>query len=356
MGQIIRFGQLGSPQMQFQINTPRNCTIAPMEGREMRRSFFSWRREPFPVDWVTVFGSSGPLHLEVGFGDGRYLVTQAEARPTARFIGFEISGVSLYRAARRVRRLSLGNIRLLKVGAQFGVRHLFAPGELSSITVNFPDPWPKERHRTKRLLRSSFLQLAASRLGPRGKIKLATDHRGYLVGAVQDARATGLFNVVAREPPEKVLQTKYALKWKALGKAIYYREFECHSAVEGGSYLPLERATIMPHAILKGKLDDVSQFEKKVLQYADGHVIIHEVARTIGGCPVRWIFRVTVNDPELLQQLLVVAQPRSGQELIVRLEPFGDPVVTATVRGAVHAVTEWLLQALPELEVTERNY
>ena len=113
----------------------------------------------------------------------------------------------------------------------------------------------------------------------------------------------------------------------------------------------------MPHAILKGTLsNETASFEKSIQQYADGHVIIHEVAKTIGVSQFRWMFRVTVNDPELVQQLLIVAHPRPDSNLIVRLETFGDPVITPTVRGAVHAVTEWLLDAVPSLVLLERNY
>lgn len=48
-------------------------------------------------------------------------------------------------------------------------------------------------------------------------------------------------------------------------------------------------------------------------------------------------------------------QPRENGELIVRLESFGDPVVTETVRGAVHAVTEWALEQ-EGISLKDRRY
>ena len=321
------------------------------------RSFQSWRKGSFPIDWVATFASSGPLHVEIGFGDGRFLTDQAKVMPTARFVGLEISGASLYRAARRVRRDCITNIRLLKVDAQFGLRHLFVAREVSSVVINCPDPWPKERHRTNRLLRGLFLQIASSRLKSLGKIKLATDHPGYLAAAEEEVAASGLFKIIRKAAPAEVLGTKYAQKWTALEKPIYYREFENRGLVQEKSLRPLERVKVMPHAILKGKLSkEPGSFEKSVRKYADGHVILHEVAKTIGVDKLRWIFRVTVNDPELVQQLLVVVHPRPDSNLIVRLETFGDPVVTPTVRGAVHVVTEWLLGTVPGLVLVERNY
>jgi tRNA (guanine-N7-)-methyltransferase len=306
------------------------------------------------VPWSKLFGREAPVHLEVGFGDGRFTSARARTAPEADFVGLEISGVSLRRAVARLRRERVANVRLLKVGAEFAVRHLFAPGSLHSLVVNFPDPWPKERHAERRLLRAPFYRLAASRLVPGGEIRLATDHPDYLAFAEGECRASELFEVVAPEPPPEVFETKYALKWRGQGKPLYYRVFRYGGApVEHPT--PLERPTTMPHALLAGTLPDRPAFEKRVVPYRGGHVVLHEVARALTDSGDRWLVRVTVDEPDLKQQLLVAVQRRDGGELIVRLEPFGDPIVTPAVRGAVHAVTEWLLE-LGGLELQVRNY
>ena len=67
------------------------------------------------------------------------------------------------------------------------------------------------------------------------------------------------------------------------------------------------------------------------------------------------IVPVLPDGPDLRQQVVVVVQPRQGGELIVRLESFGDPIITETVRGAVHAVTEWVLEQ-PGLTLRSRFY
>jgi tRNA (guanine-N7-)-methyltransferase len=105
----------------------------------------------------------------VGFGDGRFTALRAQAAPDDDFVGLEVSGTSVLRALRRMRRDGIRNVRLLKAPAEIAVRQLFAPAALSSITVNFPDPWPKERHEHHRLLRAPFFRLAAtsSRRGAR---------------------------------------------------------------------------------------------------------------------------------------------------------------------------------------------
>ncbi|MEX2536167.1 MAG: tRNA (guanosine(46)-N7)-methyltransferase TrmB [Trueperaceae bacterium] len=322
---------------------------------DLPATLLPWRRLPFPAPWNAIFEGHGPLHLEVGFGDGRYTVRRALQRPNERFVGLEISTASVMRAVRRIRRERTTNVRLLKVGAQFAVRHLFAPASLSSITVNFPDPWPKERHEKNRLLRRPFFELAASRLSPKGAILLATDHPEYLEFARREALLSRLFELEEREPPREVFETKYALKWREQGKELHYQAFVNLS--RGAPEFPiLERPDEMPHALLTGSLPESPQFAKRVLEFAEGHVILHEVARSLSSEErERLLVRVTVDETDLKQQLLVAVQQREGSELIVRLEPFGDPVITDTARGAVHGVTEWLLEQ-PGVRLLERNY
>ncbi|MEX2541534.1 MAG: tRNA (guanosine(46)-N7)-methyltransferase TrmB, partial [Trueperaceae bacterium] len=310
---------------------------------ERSAALLPWRRLEFPAPWGSIFRESGPLNLEVGFGDGRFTVRRAQAYPDQRFVALEISTASVQRAVRRVLREGVANVRLLKVGAQFAVRHLFAPRSLASIVVNFPDPWPKERHSKHRLLRRPFFELVASRLRPGGAVLLATDHREYLEFARREAAASGLFDLEQREPPAEVFETKYALKWRELGKPLHYQAFVSRG-LPAPEFPILERPDEMPHALLTGTPAEDTRFTKRVLPYGDGHVILHEAARSLLGVgPDRWLVRVSVDEPDLKQQLLVVIQRREGGELIVRLEPFGDPIITRTVRGAVHGVTEWLL-------------
>ena len=316
----------------------------------------AWRRAPFPVDWERAFGRLAPLHLEVGFGDGRFTVRRALQEPGEDHVGLEVSNVSVQRALARVRREGVGNVRLVKVGAGYALRQLFAPRSLHSVTVNFPDPWPKERHARHRLLKREFFDLAASRLAPGGEVRLATDHHEYLAFASSEARESGRYAIEALEPPAAVLETKYALKWREQGKTLHYQVFRLERPSDTHPE-HLERPELMPHAFLNGTFPPasaVARDAKRVHAYAGAHVIVHEGAQALGDAE-RWLFRVTVDESELTQQVLVIAQRRGDGEVIVRLERFGDPLITAAVRGAVHAVVEWLIEHAG-FRLKERNY
>lgn len=328
----------------------------PVDPEAGRRRLVPWRRSPFPAPWHLWFDRRAPLHLEIGFGDGRFTVRRAATQPQEDFVGMEVSGVSVRRALAKLRAAGLPNVRLVKAEAEFALRQLFAPGSLASITVNFPDPWPKERHADNRLLRVPFFRLASERLAAHGEIRLATDHPAYLDGSCRHAEESGLFEVHPLTPPAAVLETKYALKWRDQGKPLHYVVFRRNDR-PAATVPVIERPVTMPHALIRGVPQDDPPFEKQVFEYGGGHVILHEAARTLGRGPLgeRWLVRATVDEPDLTQQLLVVVQRRAGDEVIVRLESFGDPIITPAVRGAVHGVTEWLL-AHADVRLEARNY
>ena len=321
-----------------------------------RSTLVPWRRAPFPAPWPRWFGREAPLHLEIGFGDGRYTVRRALDAPHEDFVGIEASGVSVRRALRKVAAAGLPNVRLVKAGAQIAVRQLFAPGSLRSVTVNFPDPWPKDRHEENRLLRVPFLGVLADRLLAGGEVRLATDHPDYLAFSVDQAQRSGWFGVERREPPPAVFETKYALKWRDQGKPLHYVVFVRNDR-PAPARPPIERPARMPHALIHGRPRPSAPFEKQVVPFGGGHVILHELLESRGGDrgAERLLVRATVDEPDLVQQLLVVVQRRTGDEWIVRLASFGDPVVTPAVRGAVHAVTDWLERSAG-VRVDARNY
>ena len=340
-----------------------------------RSPLVAWRTLGFPADWDAAFGFAGPLELEVGFGDGRFTVRRAASEPATRYVGLEVSSGSLQRALRRIKRHGLANVLIAKVGAEFALRELFAAGSLGGIVVNFPDPWPKEKHVKHRLLKRAFFELAATRLVPGGEVRLATDHEEYRDFATEQASESGLYDVTRPQPPEAVFETKYALKWRDLGKPLYYVVFKRN----GSPARPvphLERPREMPHALLTGALPPTSVLSKTVLRYGGGHVVLHEAAvvmppgsaapedsdlvedrsdRAALAAKPRWLVRATIEETDLKQQLLIMVQQRQPDEVIVRLETFGDPVITEAARGAVHAVTEWLI-ANTDLSIKRRSY
>ena len=125
--------------------------------------------------------------LEVGFGAGEHLAHQAARHPHVGLIGAEpyVNGVA--RLLARIADAGLANVRIHPDDARPLLARL-AEGSLARVFVLFPDPWPKARHRKRRLVTPEGLDVFARLLADGGTMHVASDHAPYLA----DALAAGL--------------------------------------------------------------------------------------------------------------------------------------------------------------------
>lgn len=296
------------------------------------------------LDSEALYGRTGPLVLEIGFGDGRYLVHLAKTRPDWNLLGVERSLASVSRAFRRIRREAVHAVRIHHGDARFLVRDVLGTGSLHRVYVNFPDPWPRKRHLANRLLREDFFSLLSDRLEVDGKILLTTDHAEYFDFACEQAAATGLFHALEGAPPDGVLDTKYAEKWRAESRSIRHVSWTVRRSVPPPA--PAKLTYPMQHALLAGDLSGVGGFEKQVRRFEGGTAVVTEAYRSLDGEGL--LFAVVVEEPDLRQELLVKAWPKEGG-VYVGLQAFGDPLGTRGTREAVQAVADWLIDQGLEL-------
>ncbi len=140
-------------------------------------------------DLTAWFGREAPLIVEVGPGIGESTAALAAARPTYNVLAFEVWRPGVAQTMMRLERAEVDNVRLAGVDAVWSVEHLLGPESLSELWTFFPDPWPKTRHRKRRLVTPGFAAVAASRLLPGAPWRLATDWPDYAaqMQAVLDA-------------------------------------------------------------------------------------------------------------------------------------------------------------------------
>ena len=120
--------------------------------------------------------AGAPVVLEIGFGNGDFLVHQAETHPHWYFVGVEIYLPGVAKAVGRLAEAGvIERCRISQLPAQVVLSHQIGAGELDGVFINHPDPWPKAKHVKRRLIQKDFATLLASRLKPGGFIKLASD-------------------------------------------------------------------------------------------------------------------------------------------------------------------------------------
>jgi tRNA (guanine-N7-)-methyltransferase len=132
-----------------------------------------------PVDWQTVFGNASPLTIEIGCGNGHYLVQKAGESPAENFIGIDLKINRIIRCREKQEKSGLSNLRWCIGDAQDVLEQLFTDQSVQKILMTFPDPWPKKRHFKRRLFQKPFVDLVYSRLKSEGEFIFVTDHEEY---------------------------------------------------------------------------------------------------------------------------------------------------------------------------------
>ena len=194
------------------------------------KPFILWRMAERPIDWARRFGRQAPLDVEIGFGNGEFMVRRAREHPERDLVGIELEWPSVQRGLRRIAQAEVTNVRILQVDARVALERLFRPQSLDLVYSLFPCPWPKERHAGRRLFSHGFLRLLNSRLRPGGQVQVVTDDRPYLEWVLEQTPDTG-FDVHWEEIPPRY-DTKYERKWRAQGARFYELRLHKRSHIE----------------------------------------------------------------------------------------------------------------------------
>jgi tRNA (guanine-N7-)-methyltransferase len=181
-------------------------------------------------DWNSQFGNHNPLKLEIGFGMGSFLIEMAAQEPQTNFIGMDFYHKGIRKLMTRMNKLQLENIRVAYGDVRDRIPSLFKDGELDTVYINFPDPWPKKRHTKRRLIKPDFVKLIGQKLAPEGRILLATDFETYAMEMLEHFNAEPMFQ--NQDPASGFLEnrdgfpkTKYEKNFINAGHKIYYLEY-----------------------------------------------------------------------------------------------------------------------------------
>jgi tRNA (guanine-N7-)-methyltransferase len=130
-------------------------------------------------DWRTEFGRPAPLALEIGCGTGHFVLQRAAQQPEIDFLAIDIYNKGCLKTCRKLAAAGLDNVRVVRIEARELLVKAIPPASLQAIYINCPDPWPKLRHRDRRLVNRDFLILALHRLLPDGDLIFSSDCLDY---------------------------------------------------------------------------------------------------------------------------------------------------------------------------------
>jgi len=178
-------------------------------------------------DWRQVFGNDNPLALEIGCGMGDFIAQLAVLHPDWNFIAIDYYNKGCLKTCKRIDGLELNNVRVVRDEARSFMVRCIPPGALRAVVINCPDPWPKMRHRKRRLVNAEFVGFLSGFLQPGADFHFATDFDDYgedVARLMPDM--AGYENVLApdlyRHKRDMYPLSKYMLKFIGEGKRIYF--------------------------------------------------------------------------------------------------------------------------------------
>lgn len=130
-------------------------------------------------DFESLFPAKQPVEVELGSGDGSFILDYAAAHPETNFLAVERLMGRLKKIDRKGRRAGLKNLLGVRLEAGYLLEWMIIPGVLDAVHIYFPDPWPKRRHWKNRLIHEEFAQSLIKALKPGGFLHLRTDDRPY---------------------------------------------------------------------------------------------------------------------------------------------------------------------------------
>lgn len=167
---------------------------------------------------LSLFGGKArEAWLEIGFGGGEHLAGQAALHPDAGILGAEPFLEGVAKLLSEVEARGLSNVRIRRGDARELVEQL-GPHTIDRVFILFPDPWPKTRHRKRRLIQPGFVAELARVMKPGARLRFATDWADYANRALNDVLRDGRFEWTAeraddwRKPPADHVTTRYQEK------------------------------------------------------------------------------------------------------------------------------------------------
>ncbi len=101
------------------------------------------------------------------------------------------------------------------------LRVCLAPASVEVCHLLFSDPWPKRRHRERRVFNQEFLDGVARVLVPGGLLRVATDHAEYFGEMSQIWPGAAQFELCRRSENTSSFTTTFEERFQAKGAQIY---------------------------------------------------------------------------------------------------------------------------------------
>lgn len=143
--------------------------------------FYVPRPEEYKGRWKSFFNNDNPIMLEVGCGKGSFAGQMALLNPDINFIAVDIKLDMLGVGRRNIVKMFdeenrwVDNIALVKYNVEMLEDIISSSDNIQRIYINFCNPWPREKHKKRRLTYPKKLRMYRNILPDNHEIHFKTD-------------------------------------------------------------------------------------------------------------------------------------------------------------------------------------
>lgn len=143
--------------------------------------FFIQKPSEYRGRWKEFFKNDNPIYLELGCGKGTFMAVHGSENPNINYIAIDIKDEVLVLAKRNIEKAyeekkhELNNVALMSQEIALIDDMLSKEDIVDRIYINFCNPWPKDRHKKRRLTHTRQLEKYKTFLRKEGEIWFKTD-------------------------------------------------------------------------------------------------------------------------------------------------------------------------------------
>lgn len=173
-----------------------------------------------------LFPFKRPLEVELGAGDGSFIVQYAKLNPQHNIIAVERLLGRAKKVEKKALRAGLDNLRVIRIEAGYFVQYLLPEHCVIRMHIYFPDPWPKAKHAKNRLIQPPFLEALSNVMEIGGEIYLRTDSAAYYEQMLEVFGQSKNFEKIETPESLKMIKTDFEQEFSAQGIQTLYAAYK----------------------------------------------------------------------------------------------------------------------------------
>ncbi len=187
----------------------------------------------FPkLDWScgAVFANTNRVVIEYCSGNGAWIIDKALSFPAINWVAVEWRFDRVRKIWSKKNNTLIPNLFIVCGEAVTFTSSYVQESSVSEVYVNFPDPWPKEKHAKNRLIQQEFIQAIAKAVVKEGKATFVTDAAAYSRQMVEQMQQSGEWRSHFPSPYFVSEWDGYGPSyfndlWTSQGRSIFYHQF-----------------------------------------------------------------------------------------------------------------------------------